>query len=140
MTFPPRRIFLVGCFAIDTLAAQIGREENGFAKQEIEQRGVVCLNDKEEDLLGGDIEELRADNDVGGIGPYSRADEVRVPGNGGYDRNLTELGWDGQWLEAQTDRDQEDDLVQVETGEQRAVKDGECYRRRYGVFDMSERM
>lgn len=77
---------------------------------------------------------------MGRVGPYSRADEVRVPGDS---RNNSDLVWsagENQWLQAHTDRDQKEDFVQVEAVEQRAVEEGEGYGGRDGVFDMSLRM
>lgn len=41
-----------------------------LAGKEVEEGGIVGLNDKEEDLFQGDQEKLRANDYVGRIAPY----------------------------------------------------------------------
>lgn len=61
-----------------------GAQEDGLegrlGQDEVQQRGVVGLDEEEEDLLEGDVKESRARNDVAGIAPYAVADKVRIPG------------------------------------------------------------
>jgi hypothetical protein len=64
------------------VGAQIDGLERRLAENEVQQRGVVCLDDKEKDLFEGDIEQRRPGDHVAGIAPDARTDEVRVPGNG----------------------------------------------------------
>ena len=50
--------------------------EGGFAGQKVEKRGVIGLNDEEEDLFGRYVEKGRANYGVGRVCPYSAANEV----------------------------------------------------------------
>lgn len=50
-----------------------------FAGQKIEDRGVVRLNDEEEDLFRGYFEQSGANNGICRIRPYSTVDEVGIP-------------------------------------------------------------
>lgn len=54
--------------------------KGGFAGEDVEKGGIVCLDNKEEDLFSRYVEECRANNHVCRIGPYVAVDEVRVPG------------------------------------------------------------
>lgn len=68
--------------------AQIQRVQHRLIDEEIEQRSDVSLDDEEEDFLEGNVVECRTDNHMLGIGPDSRADQVRVPGDCRDDGNL----------------------------------------------------
>lgn len=62
--------------------------EYWFAEEKVEQRCIVGLDDKEEDLFRRNLEEGRTNDGVGRICPYPGVDEVRVPWSSGYDSNL----------------------------------------------------
>lgn len=47
-----------------------------LAKKEVQQRGGVGLNDKEEEFFGGDLKECRTDYGIRRIAPNSRSDQV----------------------------------------------------------------
>ena len=53
--------------------------ERGLAAEEVEQRGIVGLDDEEEDLFKRYLEQLGANNDILGICPNLGAYQVRVP-------------------------------------------------------------
>lgn len=61
------------------LSAEVDWVKGGFGGEDVEKRGIVCLNDEKEDLLSRDMEQSRANNDMCRIGPYSAADEVGIP-------------------------------------------------------------
>ena len=71
------------------LGSKINRLDRRFAQDQVEQRGVVGLDDEKENLLKWDIEELWANDDMAWIAPYASADQVRVPGNGVGDGDLS---------------------------------------------------
>ena len=50
-----------------------------FAKDKIQKRGIVGLNDKEEYLFKRDVEEFWSNDDVARVAPNISADEVGVP-------------------------------------------------------------
>ena len=59
-----------------------------LAEQKVEEGGVICLNDEEEDLFCRYPEERWANDRIWRIGPYPSMDEVRVPWRGREDGNL----------------------------------------------------
>lgn len=59
-----------------------------LAEKEIEKGGVICLDDKEEDLFCWDSKERGANDCIGRIGPNSGVDQVGVPWRGRDDSNL----------------------------------------------------
>ena len=71
-----------------------------LVQDEVQQGGVECLNDKEEDLLNGYVQELGSHDHILGIAPYGITDEVAVP---------RDCRGDG-------DGDEEEDFVAVEAG------------------------
>ena len=62
--------------------------ERGLAEEEVEQGGIVGLNDKKEDLFGWYSEESRTNDRIGWICPYLGVNEVRIPRSGGDDSDL----------------------------------------------------
>jgi hypothetical protein len=72
-----------------SLGSKIEGLECRFAQDEVEQGGVVGLDDEKENLLKWDIEELWANDDMAWIAPYASADQVRVPRNGVGDGDLS---------------------------------------------------
>lgn len=67
---------------------QVDGLEGRFGEDEVEERGVVCLHDEEEDFLEGNLKQLRPNNDVARIAPNAVADEVGIPRNGGGNGDL----------------------------------------------------
>ena len=61
------------------------QQKNGLVADDVEQRSDVSLDEKEEELLGGNLVDGEANHGVFRIGPHSGADQVRVPRNGGCD-------------------------------------------------------
>ena len=53
--------------------------KGGLAKEQVEEGGVVGLDDEEEDFFCRYLEERGANDCVWRIGPYSSMDQVRVP-------------------------------------------------------------
>lgn len=47
-----------------------------LAEKEVQQRGGVGLNDKEEDFFGGDLKECRTNYGIRRIAPDSGSDQV----------------------------------------------------------------
>lgn len=92
-----------------------------FVEDQIEQGGVECLNDKEEDLFNGDVQDLGSHDHILGVAPYRVTDEVAVPRDCRSDGN----------------GDQEEDFVDVEAGAQRGIEDGEEDGGRDGVGKVS---
>ena len=62
--------------------------KGGFAEQQVEQRGVVCLYYEKENFLCRYAKEGGANNGIRRIGPYPSVDQVRVPGRGRHDSYL----------------------------------------------------
>lgn len=56
------------------LYADVGGLESRSAQDDIQQGGVVSLDEEEEDLLEGDLEQLGPNNDMVRVAPYTRAD------------------------------------------------------------------
>lgn len=50
--------------------------ECGLAENEVEHRGIVGLDDEEEDFFCRDSKERWADDGIGRIGPYPRVYQV----------------------------------------------------------------
>lgn len=63
----------------------------GFAEQEIEKRGIVGLDDEEEDFFCRYSEESGANDGIGRVGPDSRVNEVGVPWSGRENSDLDSL-------------------------------------------------
>lgn len=59
--------------------AEVDRLEGRLAEDEIQEGGVVSLDNKEEDLFKRDVEKLWSNDDMAWIAPYAVADQVRVP-------------------------------------------------------------
>jgi hypothetical protein len=53
--------------------------ERGLAEYEVQHRGIVRLDEEEEDLFERNVKERGTDDDMAGIAPDVGADEVRVP-------------------------------------------------------------
>jgi hypothetical protein len=94
--------------------------EGGLVEDEVEEAGVVGLNDEEEQLLGGDGEECRADDDLPRVCPYLSSDEVGVPRDGRGDG----------------DADEEEYSVNVQPCEEWTIEARKSYRWGDGVFEM----
>lgn len=72
----------------------------------MQQRGVVRLDDEEETFLERDLEKGRASDRVGRVAPYSLANQVRVPRDGG----------------GKGDSNQKGDFVEVELGKEGSIE------------------
>lgn len=59
--------------------------QDRLRRQEIQQRGVVCLDDEEKDLLEGYAEQGWTDNDIGRVRPDIGSDEIAIPRDGSDD-------------------------------------------------------
>jgi hypothetical protein len=59
--------------------AQVDGLERRLAEYEVQHRGIVRLDEEEEDLFERNVKERGADDDMAGIAPDVGADEVRVP-------------------------------------------------------------
>ena len=77
-------------FAIveELLASKVDGMECRLAEQEVEDGGVISLDDKEKDLLGRYSKERRPNDGIGGISPYPSVNEAGVPWCSGEDCNL----------------------------------------------------
>ena len=73
-----------------------------LVEDQVQQGGVECLNDEEEDLFNGNVQDLGSHDHILGVAPYRIADEVAVP---------RDCRGDG-------DGDEEGDFVQVEKGDE----------------------
>lgn len=71
-----------------TFNAKVDRLESCFAEDQVQQGGVVCLNNEEEDFLEGNVEKFWPYNDMTRIAPDTGPDEIRVPWYGGKDCDL----------------------------------------------------
>jgi len=54
--------------------------KSGLVQEKVEQRGVIRLDDEEEEFFGRDPKESGPGNGVRWVRPYSVPDEVRIPG------------------------------------------------------------
>lgn len=70
------------------VGTQVGGLERWLTEDEIQECGIVGLDDEEEDLFERDVKQRWTDNDVAGVAPDACADEVRVPRKGRSDGNL----------------------------------------------------
>jgi hypothetical protein len=113
--------------------------ECGLAEYEIQHRGVVRLDEEEEDLLERNVKERGANDDMAGIAPDVGANEVGIPWycSGDSDLPLLLRGPPGLWCS--TYGHQEQDLEGIKSGKQRPVQQGKQHGRRYGVFGMATR-
>jgi hypothetical protein len=59
-----------------------------FTKHNVEQAGVVRLNNKKEHLFKWDFEKSVSDNRIRRICPYASMNEIRIPWNCPNDRYL----------------------------------------------------
>jgi hypothetical protein len=98
-----------------------------LAQQAVEQRGVVGLDDEEEQLLDRDGEQGWAEDGRVWIRPDIVPDEVGIPRDGGSDGDLTSRseGSPGAGQKDQAYRDEEQSLVDVELGRQRVVDEAQ---------------
>lgn len=95
--------------------------QDRFAEEEVQQRGVVSLDDEEEHFFEWDAEEGGPEDGIGRVGPDAGVDEVAVPGD---------CGDDG-------DGEEEEGLVEVEGGVERVVEEGEERGRGEGVGEVA---
>jgi len=75
----------------ELMSTEIYWMKNGLAEEQIEQRGVVSLDEKEKDLLRRYAEQSRTDDGGGRVCPYPSVDQVRVPWRGGKHRDLLRI-------------------------------------------------
>jgi len=80
-----------------------------LAEEQVQQGGVVRLNDEEEELFEGDEEEGGAEDGIWRVGPDAGVDQIGVPGDGGR----------------YGDGDEEEDLVDVDWRQEGPVEEGE---------------
>jgi hypothetical protein len=69
--------------AIVSFCAQINWLEGWSAQNDIQQRGVVCLDDEEEDFLDRNVEQFRSNNHMARVAPDAGSDEIGIPWYGG---------------------------------------------------------
>jgi hypothetical protein len=120
------------------VSTQIGGLECWLAQNKIQERSVVGLDDKEEDLLERDVKQRWTDNDMAGIAPDACANEVRVPRKGRGDGNLHLLARMAfQRLRRWTYAYEEENLEDINLGEQGTVQQRKQHSRRDGVFGMA---
>lgn len=116
--------------------------ECGLAEDQIQQRGVVCLDEEKEDFLEGNVKQRGANNDMVRVAPYVGADQIRVPwyccSDGDLGSPLLEQKQSNE-RGVSTYGHQEEDLEGIELGKERPVQQGKQYGGRYGVFDMASR-
>jgi hypothetical protein len=59
--------------------AQVDGLEGWSAQDDIQQRGVVSLDDEEEDFFEGNVEQLGSNNNMARVAPDAGSDEVGIP-------------------------------------------------------------
>ena len=64
------------------LSTEVDWMESGFTEKQIKHRGVVCLDDKEEDLFDRYPKQGRSNDDMVGVSPDTTANKVGIPGSG----------------------------------------------------------
>jgi hypothetical protein len=119
--------------------AQVDGLKRGLAEYEVQHRGIVRLNEEEEDLFERNIKERGTDDDMAGIAPDVGADEVRVPWYCCGDSDLPLLLRGTTATGNSTYDHQEDDLEGIESGKQGPVQQSKQHGGRYGVFGMASR-
>jgi hypothetical protein len=72
-------LVLPGCRRGGEAGAQEGGLKGGFTEYEIQQRGIVRLNDEEEELFERNVKQRRTDDDMAGVAPDAGANQVRIP-------------------------------------------------------------
>ena len=107
-----------------------------LAEQEVEEGGIVGLDDEEEDFLCWDSKERGSNDHVGRICPYPRMDQVRIPRCGRDDGNLNRVSRASRSCRVAY-CNEEEDLVETKTRKQRLVAERQSYRRRYRILEVS---
>jgi hypothetical protein len=77
---------------------EVDRVQRRLVQKKVQQGRVECLDDEEEDLFNGNVQQFRAHDHIFRVAPYRVADEIAIPW---YRRR------DG-------DGDQKGDLVEIE--------------------------
>lgn len=95
------------------------------------------MNDKEEDLFRWYLEESRTNDGIGRICPYSGMDEVRIPRSSGYDSDLEVVSACRLPDMLYTYCYEKENLVDSKTCREWVVAQSQCYRRRYGVMQVT---
>ena len=113
--------------------------EGRFAEEEVEERGVVGLDYKEEDLFDRNPEEGKSQRGRRRVGPYSVANEERIPrcGRGHSDLIVSTLMPCPPFWPRSAYEDQEGDSIDAQTGAQRVVAAGKGQCRWNRVFEVS---
>lgn len=94
--------------------------KDGFAQKQVNQRGIVRLNDEEKDFLSGYGKQSGSDNYAWRICPYLAPDEIGIPGNCRNDSNCN----------------QKADFVEIYAGEERPVEVCQGNGWWDGIFEM----
>jgi hypothetical protein len=130
-------LILPGCRRRGAAGAQEDGLKCGLAKYEIEQCGIVRLDEEEEDLFERNVEERRPDDDMARVAPDTGANKVRVPWYCCGDSDLALLLRRLQGWSVWTYDYKEGDLKGIESGKQRPVQQSKQHGRRYGVLGMA---
>lgn len=137
---PYNLLVLPRCRCRGAAGTQVGGLERRLAKDQIQQRGVVGLDEEEEYFLKRNVKQRGADDDMARVTPYIGADEIGVPWYCRGDSDLPLLLFKGpRGRGVSTYSHQEDDLEGIEFGEKWPVQQSKQHGRRYGVFDMAGR-